>query len=117
MEYERWFSDRLTKLRMERGISAREMSMSLGQSESYINKIENRRTMPSLRGFFSICEYLEIEPGDFFDVQLLAPDRAKKLHALLASLTPEQTQHIIQIIEDLCLANQKSSQSSNNVHP
>lgn len=36
MEYERWFSDRLTMLRMERGISAREMSMSLGQSESYI---------------------------------------------------------------------------------
>ena len=27
------------------------MSLSLGQSESYINKIENRRTLPSMTGF------------------------------------------------------------------
>lgn len=41
MDYEKWFAERLTALRMEKGVSARDMSLSLGQSESYINKIEN----------------------------------------------------------------------------
>ena len=37
-EYFRW---RLAELRGQAGISARDLSLSLGQSESYINKIEN----------------------------------------------------------------------------
>ena len=39
------------------------MSLSLGQSERYINKIENRRTLPSMTGFFYICEYLILKPN------------------------------------------------------
>lgn len=46
-----WFYKRLTELRLGKGVSARDMSLSLGQSESYINKIENRRTLPSFAGF------------------------------------------------------------------
>ena len=34
------FIKRLTELRMSQGVSARDMSLSLGQSESYINKPE-----------------------------------------------------------------------------
>ena len=66
MDYMQWFSARLTALHVEKGVSARDMSLSHGQSESYINKIENRRTMPSMAGFFYICEYLGITPGNFF---------------------------------------------------
>ena len=39
--YYEGFSKRLAELRQEKGVSARDMSLSLGQSESYINKIEN----------------------------------------------------------------------------
>ena len=46
--------------------SAREMSLALGQNPSYINRIENGKALPSMQGFFSICEYLQITPGDFF---------------------------------------------------
>ena len=49
--YEKEFSKRLCELRLEKGVSAREMSLSLGQSASYINRIENgkkdRGIMPS----------------------------------------------------------------------
>ena len=58
------FSRRVTELRMQKGVSARDMSLSLGQSESYINKIENRRTLPSMTGFLYICEYLGITPEE-----------------------------------------------------
>ena len=43
MDYIDWFPERLVELRNQKGVSARDMSLSLGQSESYINKIENRR--------------------------------------------------------------------------
>ena len=55
MNYTEWFSERLSQLRQEKGVSARDMSLSLGQSESYINKIENKKTLPSMTGFFYIC--------------------------------------------------------------
>lgn len=35
------FAERLAKLRTDKGISASDMSLCLGQSYSYINKIEN----------------------------------------------------------------------------
>lgn len=66
MDYIEWFYNRLTQLRIQKGVSARDMSLSLGQSESYINKIENRRTLPSFSGFLYICEYLANIPPGFF---------------------------------------------------
>lgn len=62
MDYLEWFPDRLAQLRNQKGVSSREMSLSLGQSESYINKIENGKALPSMGGFFLICQYFRIEP-------------------------------------------------------
>ncbi len=101
MDYTQWFSERLTQLRMEKGVSARDMSLSLGQSESYINKIENRRTMPSMTGFFYICEYLGIEPKDFFDVETSSPAKAAEIAQEIGKLSPEKADHILQVIKDL----------------
>jgi len=61
------FSDRLAALRRKKGVSARDMSLSLGQNPGYINHIENKQTLPSLPGFFNICGYLDITPQQFFD--------------------------------------------------
>ena len=49
------FSARLTKLRMAKGVSARDMSLSIGQSAGYINNIENGVNLPSMSVFFYIC--------------------------------------------------------------
>lgn len=63
---EKEFAWRVTQLRIQKGVSARDMSLSLGQCESYINKIENGYAMPSMTGFFYICEYFGITPEQFF---------------------------------------------------
>ena len=76
------------------------MSLSLGQSESYINKIENRRTLPSFTGFIYICEYFGITPQEFFGNDS-SPQKTKELLRELEKLTPEQTDHILQIIKDI----------------
>ena len=101
MNYTEWFSERLSQLRQEKGVSARDMSLSLGQSESYINKIENRRTMPSMTGFFYICEYLGIEPKEFFDTETGAPTEAAEIYREIGKLSPEKAEHILQVIKDL----------------
>lgn len=101
MDYIEWFYQRLVQLRMQKGVSARDMSLSLGQSESYINKIENRRTLPSFTGFMYICEYFGLTPQEFFDEGTSAPLQNKSLRAQLELLTPEQTEHILQIVKDI----------------
>ena len=77
MDYLSWIPERIAELRTQRNVSARDMSLSLGQSESYINKIENRRTLPSMAGFLYICEYLDVTPREFFDADVLSPRGAR----------------------------------------
>lgn len=101
MDQIEWFYRRMTELRMQKGVSARDMSLSLGQSESYINKIENKRTLPSLTGFLYICEYFGITPQEFFNQNAAAPQKTRQLLTELEKLTPEQTEHILQIVRDI----------------
>lgn len=101
MDYTQWFAERLTQLRMEKGVSARDMSLSLGQSESYINKIENRRTMPSMAGFFYICEFLGVEPHEFFDTETISPAKSLEIIREIGKLSPDKAEHILQVIKDL----------------
>lgn len=71
--FEDFFYERLTKLRMSKGVSQREMSLAMGQSEGYMTKIESRVSLPSMTVFFYICEYLGITPRDFFDDEIENP--------------------------------------------
>ena len=79
--------------------SAREMSLALGQNPSYINRIENGKALPSMQGFFSICEYLQITPGDFFNEDSEAPREVRELLEKIEMLTPEQRTLIRQVVE------------------
>ena len=101
MDYIDLFYKRLIELRLQKGVSARDMSLSLGQSESYINKIENRRTLPSLQGFFYICDYLDITPGEFFNPNLNSHSKAKEISSEIEGLSPLEAEHILLLIKDL----------------
>lgn len=101
MDYIEFFRKRLTELRLQRNVSARDMSLSLGQSESYINKIENKRTLPSFTGFIYICEYFGITPADFFNTSAESPQKTKELITELEKLTLTETEHVLQIVRDL----------------
>ena len=72
------FSKRLSELRAQKGVSARDMSLSLGQNPTYIHKIENGLALPSMMGFFYICEYLDIEPIRIFLPRHQQPSKSKR---------------------------------------
>ncbi len=99
--YENMFVKRLAQLRMQKGVSARDMSLSIGQSESYINKIENGVSLPSMSTFFYICEYFGITPAQFFEDTIECPEAMKTTFENLKRLSAEQLAHINSIIEDI----------------
>ncbi len=99
--YEKTFGDRLAFLRMQKGVSARDMSLSIGQNPSYINSIENKKALPSMSGFFYICEFLEITPQEFFDVESQSPTELRELTAKLKRLPPEDLKLISCVIDRL----------------
>lgn len=94
------FSERISMLRTQKGVSARDMSLSLGQNPTYIHKIENGLALPSMMGFFYICEYLDIEPSDFFSHDIVCPAKIKDLISDAQYLNREQLEHIHLIIKD-----------------
>lgn len=99
--YEKDFRLRLSKLRIEKGVSARDMSLSLGQNPGYINCIENGKSLPSIKIFFAICDYLGITPNEFFDLRTSHPKKANKTIEYLLALDDERLGHISAVIEDL----------------
>lgn len=99
--YEDLLRSQLTQLRLEKGVSARDMSLSLGQSESYINKIENGRALPSMESFFYICEYFGIHPRDFFSADRGALLEIDTLVRQIAALDEESIPHLRWLIERL----------------
>ncbi len=98
---EKDFSLRLSKLREKRGVSARDMSLSIGQNPGYINNIETGKSMPSLAGIFYICDYLGITPAELFDVDSENPARLKELIGYLKLLNDEQLESVTAIVKSL----------------
>jgi transcriptional regulator with XRE-family HTH domain len=91
------FIERLTQLRINKGVSARDMSLSLGQSAGYINNIENGVNLPSMNIFFYICEYLNISPREFFDFDNRNPVKCHELLEAAKPLSSEQLELLISI--------------------
>ena len=95
------FHKRLAELRTQADVSARDMSLSLGQSESYISNIENGHNLPSMSVFFFICDYLKVSPQEFFDLESRAPDRLSEITAKLKRLNPEQLALISKLVDQM----------------
>lgn len=96
-----FISERIAKLRNEKNISARDMSLSLGQSQSYINNIENKKALPSMQMFLYICEYLGVEPKDFFDEDITDPNKLNEAVEAFKSLSPKQLDLLIALAKEI----------------
>ena len=98
---EKDFSLRLAQLREKKGVSARDMSLSMGQNPGYINNIESGKSMPSLTGIFYICDYLGITPSEFFDMEVQNPTKLNEIIANLKRLDDRQLDTISILIRDI----------------
>lgn len=99
--YEEFTQERIAQLRMEKKVSARDMSLSLGQNNSYINQIENGKSLPSLQGLFYICEYFGITPQEFFDRGNAYPAQLGQVVEDLKRLDQETLAHVAALVKRL----------------
>ena len=98
---EKDFALRLAQLREKKNVSAREMSLAIGQNAGYINNIESGKSLPSLPGIFYICDYLGISVGEFFDREAKNPTKLDAIIKDLKKLDDQQLDTIANLIKGL----------------
>lgn len=64
---EKFVKERITQLRLKKGVSEYQMGFDLGHSRGYIYNISSGKSLPPFREFFAICEYFGITPEEFFN--------------------------------------------------
>ena len=99
--YEDFIAARVQQLRSQKNISARKMSLSIGQNEGYITQIENKQNLPSMEGFLYICRYLE----EFFASDNQNPEMLRKMVEDIKTLTPGQIDSLNKTISEFKIAN------------
>ncbi len=89
---------RYATIRLAHDISARKLSLELGQSTEYINQIENGKNMPSLEGLFNFCDYFGISLGEFFEENFEYPVEYRKIIEELNKLDSLELKQIYDLL-------------------
>ena len=75
---ESFVRERITQLRLRKGVSEYQMSYDLGHSRGYIYNISSGKALPPMKEFLAICDYFEITPQQFFDTTSQNPELLQK---------------------------------------
>ena len=67
MKLQDYVSTRIYQLRTKEGLSARQLSFSLGFSASYITQIESTKKSLSITALEQICKYFDLTLVEFFE--------------------------------------------------
>ncbi len=108
-EWKSFFSERITGLRMSQSgkLSSRKLSQDLNQCESYINKIETGRALPSMEMFFKICNYFDVTPAEFFQ-DTADPKQKSELEELYSSMNSDSRVLLMQLARKLSASDGKN---------
>lgn len=75
---ERFIRERITRLRLKKGVSEYQMSYDLGHSRGYVYNISSGKALPPMKEFLAICDYFGITPQQFFDEGSTNPELIQK---------------------------------------
>ncbi len=103
--YTEFTRERITKLRMEKGVSEYKMSYDLGHSRGYVNNISSGKALPSMQEFFAICEYFGLTPAEFFNIDVANPAVFSKTAGCIQKLSESDMKLVLELI--LRLTNDK----------
>lgn len=81
--------ERITALRIKRGVSEHRMSLDLGKSDGYIHSISSGRCLPSITELYAICDYLDVSLVDFFDDETEEAGQITRLKDIARRLSSE----------------------------
>ncbi|MEY8483192.1 helix-turn-helix transcriptional regulator [Lachnospiraceae bacterium 48-21] len=92
--------ERITELRLKKGVSEYQMSYALGHNKNYIRAITSGRSLPSVEGLFAIIDYFEMTPAEFFDKDY--PQMIRKAIDYMEKLDDEDMFLLLNIIQMFC---------------
>ena len=98
---EKFVRDRITQLRLRKGVSEYQMSYDLGHSRGYVYNISSGKATPPMKEFFAICEYFELTPQQFFDDGTQTPELLQKAINGMKQLNEKDMLMLIGIIDRL----------------
>lgn len=78
--------ERITQLRLRKGVSEYRMSYDLGHSRGYVHNISSGKALPPMKEFFAICDYFGLTPQQFFDEGTQNPELIQKAVAGMKQL-------------------------------
>lgn len=97
--------DKITELRIKRGISAYELSYQLGHSKNYIHNIVSGHSQTTVQELLFMIDYFGVTPKDFFDEQQTFSDPvlANQIIEKMQKMPPQDLAalaHLVNKIED-----------------
>ena len=95
---EQYIRDKITQLRIGRGLSEYQLSYQLGHSRGYINNISSGKALPSMSEFLYICTFFNISPSDFFSSGENNPELLTKIVNEIHELNDEDLLLLLTII-------------------
>lgn len=100
--------ERITTLRLKKGVSEYQMSYDLGHSRGYIYNISSGKALPPLKEFFAICDYFGLTPAQFFDEGTQNPELIQKAVSGMKQLNEADLLMLLGLINRLLDTNNKS---------
>ena len=98
---EEFIRNRITQLRLAKGVSEYQMSYDLGHSRGYVYNISSGKALPPLKEFLVICDYFDITPQQFFDDTTQHPDLVQQVLDGIKQLEKEDLLLLLNLIERL----------------
>ena len=104
-----YIRDRITDLRLKKGVTEADMSRELGHSKGYIENITSGRRMLPMKEFLKILDYFEISAAEFFREDPPADEQTRILLAFFHSLPGEARESLIKTIKCIEVKNETSA--------
>ena len=96
------FGARLREYRLKKGVSIQKLANEVGVLRNYISQLERGDRTPSFDVLLSLIRVLEIDANtllrDYFCVQIQTDVRAQLIAQILATLSTDQQEHILNMI-------------------
>ena len=100
--------ERITALRLKKGVSEYLMSYDLGHSRGYVYNISSGKALPPLKEFFAICDYFGLTPAQFFDEGTQNPELIQKAVSGMKQLSEADLLMLLGLINRLLDTKNKS---------
>jgi len=96
-----FIAERITELRLARGISEYQMSLELGQSKGYVQELTSGKCLPSVKQLFHIADYFHLTVSEFFDEEIHDPPAVLEAVQALRRLSGDDVKLVLSLIRRL----------------